>query len=163
VTSEAIARRLEAGMRELISTIQTLGADRLHQLPGEGEWSSMQTLAHVAEMAPFWAERLRDVALGHVSDRAFGRTPEEWAQRSAAVEEHGADALDAMLQRLEASTTRAVEAVRAIPDSAWNLSASIDDGPRLTLTEWADQRLLGHVQIHLRQATDAAEHAVHVD
>ena len=143
-------------MDRLIESVATLGSDRLYELPGEGEWSAMQTLAHVAEFVPFWAARALEFANGRLGDRPFDRTPDEWSSRSAAVAQHGSDALTTMLARLQSSRDEAVATLRAIPDAAWTRLATDDNGEQHELAAWIARRLLGHVESHVRQAVVAA-------
>jgi hypothetical protein len=153
-TSDEVVARLTRGVEDLIAAAEMVGAD-LYQAPGKGEWSAMQNLAHVAELVPFWAQRARDVALGRVE--RFGRTPEEWDQRAEAVAAHGNDDLPIMLSSLRAALADGVAALREIPDDAWSCSAELEaGGQRLTVAELVDWRLNGHVEAHVRQATEAA-------
>jgi DinB superfamily len=155
--SDEVAARLTHGVEDLIARAEAVGVD-LYHVPAEGEWSAMQNLAHVAELVPFWSRRARDVALGRAE--RFGRTPEEWDQRAEAVASHGRDALPAMLSSLRAALRDGVAALREIPDDAWSRSAELEaGGQRLTVAELVELRLTGHVEAHLRQATDAARSA----
>lgn len=110
-------------MAKLIATVEHLDEETVHQMPGEGEWSAMETLAHVAELVPFWAQRARQVAEGTLGERPYERTPDEYALRNAAVADHGGDRLSAMLAWLHASASEAAEILRAIPDEGWAQSA----------------------------------------
>src|SRR5258708_13154398 len=55
VTAEERIQRLERSVNQLISEIERLPADVLYRPPSEGEWPVMSTLAHLAELRPYWA------------------------------------------------------------------------------------------------------------
>jgi hypothetical protein len=150
------AQRLEAATADLLDASAAF-APRLHDAPTEGEWSAMQNLAHVAEFVPFWSQRVRDFALGSLGERMFGRTPEEWDQRSDAVEQHAADALASAQQRVRDGAALAARALREVPDAAWDRTVQLEDGGQFfTLQQVVEQRVIGHLRSHIRQASDAA-------
>ena len=154
---EAAAQRLEAATARLIATVEGLDEATLHRMPGEGEWSAIETLAHVAEMALFWAQRAQQVASGAFANQGYDRTDDESAQRTAAVADHGQDSLAAMVAWLRSSATQAAQILRAIPDEGWTQSAFW--GPqreRQTVSQLVEQRILNHVEAHIQQASDAA-------
>jgi hypothetical protein len=155
--SNEVAARLTHAVEVLIAAAEAVGAD-LYRAPDEGEWSAMENLAHVVELVPFWTQRARDVALGRVE--RFGRTPEEWDQRAEAVAAHAKDDLPSMLSSLRSALTIGIDALREIPDDAWSRAAELEaGGQRLTVAELVELRLTGHVEAHVRQATDAARSA----
>jgi hypothetical protein len=94
-------------MAQLITTVECLDEATVHQLPGEGEWSAMETLTHVAELRPFWAHRARQVAGGTLGDRPHDRSPDEYALRNAAVADHGGDSPQGMVGWLRSSANEA--------------------------------------------------------
>jgi uncharacterized damage-inducible protein DinB len=144
-------------MAKLIATVETLDETTVHQTPGEGEWSAIETLAHVAESVPFWAQRARQIANGTLGDQPFERTPEESAQRTAAIAEHGRDSLAAMVRRLQSSATDSAAILREIPDQSWGKTAHYEPGStNQTVSEIVTQRIVRHVQAHTRQAAQAA-------
>jgi len=159
-TADSVTQRLERAVHDLISAVESLDTE-LFATPSDGEWSAMQNLAHVAELVPFWSQRARDVALGRVE--RFGRTPQEWDQRAEAVAAHGNDDLPTMLSSLRSALTTGVGALREIPDEAWSRSAELEaGGQRLTIAELVELRLTGHVEAHVRQASEAARQATAV-
>src|SRR5579859_5417480 len=122
-TAEATAQRVEAEMAKLIATVEHLDEATVHQMPGEGEWSAMETLAHVAELVPFWAQRARQIADGTFGNQPYQRTAAENAQRSAAISAHGRDSLPEMVNRLRSSAGDAAATLRAIPEDRWAQTA----------------------------------------
>ena len=138
-------------MAKLRARVENLDEGTVHQLPGEGEWSAIETLAHVAELVPFWAQRARQIAHGTLGDRPYERTPEEYARRNAAVAEHGRDSLPAMVRRLQSSAADAAAILREIPDQGWTQSAHYEPGSASqTVSEIVAQRIIEHVQAHTR-------------
>jgi uncharacterized damage-inducible protein DinB len=158
---EEAAQRLEALMAKLIATIEGLDEATVHHLPGEGEWSAIETLAHVAELVPFWAHRARQVAEGTLGDRPYGRNPDEYALRNAAVADHGSDSLPTIIAWLRSGGQEAAAILRAIPDRGWARSALYESEQpvRHTVSDLVEQRILSHVQAHTEQAARAARQA----
>jgi DinB superfamily len=148
--------RLSRAVDELITSARA-AATSLYQTPGEGEWSAMQNLAHVAEFVPFWAVRARDFAIGRLGEQPFGRTPEEWDQRAAAVTEHANASLESMIDQVKEGLATAVAALRDIPEDGWIRTGVLEpDAPRQSVAELVELRVLGHVESHVRQAAEAA-------
>jgi uncharacterized damage-inducible protein DinB len=144
-------------MAKLIATVENLDEVTVQQLPGEGEWSAIETLAHVAESVPFWAQRAGQIADGTLGDRPYERSPEESSQRNAAIAEHGRDGLAVMVRRLQSSATDATAILRQIPDQGWGKTAHYEPGSESqTVSEIVTQRIVRHVQAHTRQAAQAA-------
>jgi len=144
-------------MAKLIATVENLDEVTVQQLPGEGEWSAIETLAHVAELVPFWAQRAGQIADGTLGDRPYERSPEESSQRNAAIAEHGRDGLAVMVRRLQSSATDATPILRQIPDQGWGKTAHYEPGSESqTVSEIVTQRIVRHVQAHTRQAAQAA-------
>jgi uncharacterized damage-inducible protein DinB len=157
---EATAQRLEAAMGRLIATVDGLDEATLHRMPGEGEWSAIETLAHVAEMVPFWAHRARQVASGEFADRAYGRSPEEYELRNAAIADHGHDSLAAMVAWLQSSAKQAADTLRGISDEGWMQSALYgSEQVRHTVSQLVEERIIDHVEAHIHQAAEAAQQA----
>jgi hypothetical protein len=86
VSHEDRIARLERGIKGLIARLEGLPDQALYQAPAAGEWPVMSTLAHVAEMLPYWAHQCERVA--RTPGAAFGRTHDD-PGRLAAIAEHG--------------------------------------------------------------------------
>jgi len=154
--AETAIDRLSRAVDALIASARAAGDD-VYQIPGEGEWSAMQNLAHVAEFVPFWAVRARDFAIGRLGEQPFGRTPEEWDQRAVAVSEHANANLESMIDKVKGGLATAVEALRDIPEDGWNRTGVLEPNAlRQSVGELVELRLLGHVESHVRQAAEAA-------
>src|SRR5690349_18002928 len=82
-----------------------------------GEWSVMSTLAHLAELLPYWAHEAAHVAT--VPAAPFGRTHED-PRRLGAIEQHGRDALEAIVPSIRASLADCVSTLRTIPEEGWS-------------------------------------------
>lgn len=68
-----------------------MDSDLLYQSPAPGEWTLMESLAHIVEFMPYWADEI--VKLVAHPGQNFGRTKEDEA-RIRAIKEHDADSLD---------------------------------------------------------------------
>ncbi len=75
VSAEERIQRLERSVNQLILEIERLPADVLYRAPSEGEWPVMSTLAHLAELMPYWAHQATGIAAR--PDEPFGRTHDD--------------------------------------------------------------------------------------
>lgn len=148
-TGEERARRLETVVEGLLERLEGLDGDAVYQEPGEGEWSVMKALAHVAEILPYWAGQARDVAEGDAK-QPFGRTHED-PDRIAAVEEHARDPLDEVLPRLRSGLAEAAATLRAIPADGWTRTGRHARRGEMTVAQIVDLFLIEHVDEHAKQ------------
>src|SRR5438270_7957963 len=96
--------RSYAEITELINgPFSALAADKLYISPTEGEWSLMQTLAHIVEIMPYWAGEIEKL-VAHPG-QSFGRTKEH-VGRNQAIEQHGHDQLAQIKKMLPGSYSR---------------------------------------------------------
>ena len=62
-----------------------------------------------------------------------------------------------MIDSVKAGLATAVEALREIPEDGWSRTGVLEpDAPRQSVAELIEQRVLGHVESHVRQAAEAA-------
>jgi hypothetical protein len=114
----------------------------------------MSTLAHVVELMPYWSRQALDVSRRPQNNQPFGRTQED-PGRIGAIEQHGNDSLDTMLQRLEAATTEAIQLLQQIPADGWTKTARHANRGEMSVEQIVEQFLTSHVEDHLEQARAA--------
>jgi hypothetical protein len=119
VTPEERIQRLERSVNELIGDIERLPAEVLYRAPSPGEWPVMSTLAHLAELLPYWAHQADGIA--SQPGKPFGRTHDD-PDRIGALEQHGHDSLDVAVNRIRASLAECVSVLRALPAEAWTMA-----------------------------------------
>src|SRR5262249_45806082 len=88
VTGSEFGAILERTVHDLLGEIEALPADVLYREPVPGEWPVMSTLAHLAELLPYWAHEAADLARSPGKD--FGRTHDD-PRRLGAIAQHGHD------------------------------------------------------------------------
>src|SRR2546430_1494191 len=93
-------QRLEVSVQQLLEHVHGLPADVLYGAPGPGEWPVMSTLAHLAELLPYWAHQAERVA--STPGTTVGRSHDD-PERVGAVKQHGQDSLEAIVPRIRAS------------------------------------------------------------
>jgi uncharacterized damage-inducible protein DinB len=141
-------QRLEHSVNGLLDQIERLPADVLYRAPQAGEWPIMSTLAHLAELLPYWAHQAEGIARN--PGQPFGRTHED-PDRVGAVEQHGHDSLDAMVPRLRASLDECVAALRALPEEAWSAAGQHPTRGSMTVEQLVDAFLVRHAEEHASQ------------
>src|SRR5712691_13508479 len=108
VTTDERIQRIESSVQQLISLIEGLPAEVLYREPQPGEWPVMSTLAHLQELLPYWAHQAEGVV--ERPEQPFGRTHSD-PVRIGAVEAHGHDSLDAMVNLLRDSLDECISAL----------------------------------------------------
>ena len=148
MSAEERIQRLERSVNQLISEIERLPADVLYRPPSEGEWPVMSTLAHLAELLPYWAHQAAGIAAR--PGEPFGRTHDD-PDRIGAVQEHGQDSLDTAVNRIRASLEECVSLLRALPAEAWSLSGQHAIRGPMTIEQLVDAFLVNHAEEHAVQ------------
>src|ERR671927_69932 len=116
VTPEERIQRLQTSVQRLIGDVERLPAEVLYREPSAGEWPVMSTLAHVAEILPYWAHQSEQIA-SHPG-APFGRTHTD-PDRIAAVERHSHDSLKIATAAIRSGLDECLRTLRALPNDAW--------------------------------------------
>jgi uncharacterized damage-inducible protein DinB len=148
VTREESIRRLEQSVNRLLEDIQRLPGDVLYRAPEPGEWPVMSTLAHLAEMLPYWAHQAEVIARD--PGKPFGRRHDD-PDRVDAVEQHGRDSLDAIVPRIRVSLDECVRALRALPSEAWAAAGLHPTRGSMTVEQLVESFLVKHADEHASQ------------
>jgi uncharacterized damage-inducible protein DinB len=152
VNLEDRIERIERGVAALLSRLEGVPADALYQAPAVGEWPVMSTLAHVAEMLPYWAHQAEGIA--RVPGQPFGRLHDD-PGRLGAIEQHGQDAAEVVRDGLQASLAEAVQTLRELPAAALTLSGQHPRRGSMQVDELIDAFMVEHIEEHVQQI-DAA-------
>ena len=148
VTPEERIQRLQASVQRLLADVERLPAEVLYREPAAGEWPVMSTLAHVAEILPYWAHQAEHIA--RHPGAPFGRTHED-PDRIAAIEQHSHDGLEAIAARIRHGLDESVRTLRSLPDEAWASAGQHPTRGSMTAEEVIDRFLLNHVEEHTAQ------------
>src|SRR5579864_1951038 len=95
MTPEERISQVERTVQQLLDEVERLPRDVLYREPEAGEWPVMSTLAHLAELLPYWAHEAADLAASP-GKSDVGRTHED-PRRLGAIEQHGHDSLAALM------------------------------------------------------------------
>ena len=148
VTPEERIQRLQTSVQRLIGDVERLPAEVLYREPSAGEWPVMSTLAHVAEILPYWAHQAESIARN--PGAAFGRALED-PGRIGAIEQHSQDSLEAIVARIRAGLDESVSTLRSLPADAWTKAGQHPRRGSMTAEEVIDTFLLNHVEEHATQ------------
>lgn len=144
---EQIAR-LEHSVQELLGEVERLPSEVLYREPQPGEWPVMSTLAHLAELLPYWAGVAAQVAA--TPGQPLGRTHDD-PGRLGAISEHGHDSLDTIVPRIRASLAECVATLRAIPPDAWSRTGQHPRRGTMSVADVVDDFLVKHAEEHAAQ------------
>lgn len=151
-----ICRRVRLAYEELTGLLdgQLAGLDEatLYQVPAENEWTLMQSLAHLVELMPYWADEI--AKLVEQPGQNFGRTMEHEGRLSA-IREHGTDKLAQIKAALPGSYTRLEEVLRNLSDSQLELTAHHSKFKERTLEWFVAEFVTNHLDNHLKQLKTA--------
>ena len=148
MTAEERIQRVERSVNQLLVEIERLPANVLYRPPSEGEWPVMSTLAHLAELLPYWAHQASGIAAR--PGEPFGRTLDD-PDRVGAVSEHGQDSLDTAVGRVRASLEECIRVLRALPAEAWSRSGQHAIRGPMTIEQLVDAFLVNHAEEHAVQ------------
>ena len=148
VTPEERIQRLQGSVQRLLADIEQLPAEVLYREPAAGQWPVMSTLAHVAEILPYWAHQAEKIA--RQPGAPFGRTHAD-ADRIAAIEQHSHDSLETIVARIRGALEESVRTLRSLPDDAWARAGQHPTRGSMTAEEVIDRFLLNHVEEHTAQ------------
>jgi hypothetical protein len=121
----------------------------------------MSTLAHVADLMPYWAHQAE--AIAQAPGRRFGRQHDD-PQRIGAVADHGQDSLNSMVPRLRGGVEECVKTLRALPAEAWTRAGQHPSRGSMTAEQVITVFVADHIDEHLvqirttLQALSAAPH-----
>lgn len=141
-------QRLETNALRLLRDVEQLPADVLYREPGPGEWPVMSTLAHVAELLPFWAHQAEGIAREPGS--SFGRSHDD-PRRVGPIEQHGHDALDAIVPSIRLGLDQCLATLRSIPAEAWSKTGQHATRGEMSVADIVDRFLVSHVEEHQAQ------------
>jgi hypothetical protein len=149
---EAFRRRVESSRRELAGLPRSGWGDLGPPDPETGErWDRGHVLGHLAEMLPFWTGQVRAVLTGAT---ALGRGDEGWARRREGID-GGRDAgVEELVQRVDQGLSGLLGLLAELRDEDLGRAVVYRDGGRsreVTLRTAIEERLVGHVEAHLRQ------------
>lgn len=146
---EEEAARLEAAVNAFITRALEVPAHLRTVPPSQGEWTVTELAAHSAEIYPYWAKQI--ASLRGNPGVPFGRTADD-PDRARFVEEHQADSLDSLAERIRAGAAEAASALRAYSDEEWARVTGLH-ARRGTMDMDAISQLFltGHGEEHLKQ------------
>ncbi len=120
----------------------------------EGEWTLMESLAHVIEFMPYWGDEI--VKLVAKPGQNFGRTKEDEA-RIHAIEEHKYDALEGAHDALMRSYTYLDEVLGTLKDSDLELKGHHSKFGEQTLAWFIKDFVTDHLINHIEQLNKCLE------
>jgi uncharacterized damage-inducible protein DinB len=149
---EEIRRSVQSSYDELnrfiADQLTTLDPARLYQRPAKDEWSIMQSLAHIVEFMPYWANEIEKLVAE--PGQNFGRTMQH-AGRLQAISEHGSDNLEQIRAALPGSYARLNAVLSSLQDSALTLTGHHPVFGDQTLEWFTEHFVTRHLVGHLEQ------------
>ena len=145
---QSVANSYTELMHLIVTRLAHLDASKLYEIPEPGEWSIMESLAHISEFMPYWADEIDKLVEN--PGQKFGRTKED-PDRIHAIEEHKEDALDAAQASLASSYTRLDQELSTLKDSDLTLKGVHPKFGEQTLAWFIQDFVTGHLTNHLEQ------------
>lgn len=148
VTVEDTISRVQQTVEGLLSEVERLPDDVLYREPAAGEWPVMSTLAHLAELLPYWANEAADLARS--PGRSVGRTHDD-PRRIGAIEQHGHDSLAATVPRIRAGLAECISILRTIPADGWQAVGKHPRRGAVTAEQLVEAFVCNHAAEHAAQ------------
>jgi len=149
---EAIRRSVQSSYNELnhfiAEELVTLDPVKLYQRPAENEWTIMESLAHIVEFMPYWADEIEKLVAA--PGQNFGRTMQH-AGRLQAISEHGSDNLEQIRAALPGNYTRLEQVLSTLKDDDLALTGHHSRFGDQTLEWYIEDFVTHHLSSHLEQ------------
>lgn len=144
-----------AELNELLDgPVAALYATKLYQEPTENEWTIMESLAHIVEFMPYWADEVTKLVAR--PGQNFGRT-QQHEGRLAALREHGHDTLIQARAALPASYTHLDEVLSRLHDSDLELTGQHSRYGERTLAWFIEEFITKHLHDHVVQMRECLD------
>ena len=138
-----------AELNELLEgPLATRYATKLYQTPTEHEWTIMESLAHLVEFMPYWADEVAQLVAQ--PGQNFGRTMQHEG-RLAALREHGHDTLAQARAALPGSYAHLDEVLSNLRDSDLQLTGRHVKFGEHTLEWFIGEFVTEHLHNHVMQ------------
>ena len=116
-----------SGRDSVLSAVEGVSEAEAHQIPEPGEWTVVQSLAHITELQSFWVTKA--VLITQVDDPQITRTAVENDVRLAAVTDRSQDGLASLIRQMNFANNQVVDVVAAIDPAAstrqhWTVQAT---------------------------------------
>ncbi len=155
---QAIRQSVTSSYTELNRLI----AERLMRLPTqklyatlvEGEWTIMESVAHIIEFMPYWGDEIAKLVA--LPGQNFGRTKEDEA-RIRAIEQHKLDSLETARGALARSYTYLDEVLGTLKDNDLELKGHHSKFGEQTLAWFIKDFVTDHLTNHLEQLSRVLE------
>ena len=107
---------LRSGRDSVLSAVEGVSEAEAHQIPEPGEWTVVQSLAHITELQSFWVTKA--VLITQVDDPQITRTAVENDVRLAAVTDRSQDGLASLIRQMNFANNQVVDVGAAIDPAA---------------------------------------------
>ena len=155
---QAIRQSVTSSYDELYQLIEgqllRLPTQKLYETTIEGEWTLMESLAHIIEFMPYWGDEI--VKLVAKPGQNFGRTHKDEA-RIQAIEDHKQDKLDEAQGALERSYHYLDTALSTLKDSDLELTGRHSKFGEQTLAWFIKDFVTDHLTNHIAQMNRSLE------
>ncbi len=140
-----------SGRDSVLSAVEGVSEAEAHQIPEPGEWTVVQSLAHITELQSFWVTKA--VLITQVDDPQITRTAVENDVRLAAVTDRSQDGLASLIRQMNFANNQVVDVVAAIDPPALDRPGHREDD-RMTSAE-VIRYTARHVRTHADQIIES--------
>jgi len=116
-----------SGRDSVLSAVEGVSEAEAHQIPEPGEWTVVQSLAHITELQYFWVTKA--VLITQVDDPQITRTAVENDVRLEAVTDRSQDGLASLIRQMNFANNQVVDVVAAIDPAALDRPGHREDNP----------------------------------
>jgi uncharacterized damage-inducible protein DinB len=147
----AQALRLERVATQLNALLsQPQVANHVQTHPGDGEWSVMQVLGHLAEMIPYWLDHCHRLVAASGEPLQFGRNLEA-TERLVGVERGATGDLVEMLSLVDHEIQVAVQTIREMSPADRARQGIHSRYGAINVAQVIERFIVAHAEEHLAQ------------
>jgi hypothetical protein len=119
----------------------------------EASWGPRETLAHVAEMLPFWLGEIERILAGRAEPVPFGRVADN-ELRIGVIERDRSLPLRELFARIEADAGRLARRLRALSPAEAERTGAHPTRGVLTVSQSAERFVAAHLEEHVVQLAE---------
>jgi DinB family protein len=148
VSAQEQIGRVETTVQQLVGEIEKLPSEVLYREPEPGEWPVMSTLAHLAELLPYWAHEAAELAAS--PGKHFGRSLDD-PRRVGPIEQHRRDSIEAIVPRIREGLAECVQTLRAIRPEDWQVVGQHATRGPMSVEQVVESFVCKHASEHASQ------------
>jgi hypothetical protein len=150
MSAEGQAQRLEAARSEAAAIVRRPDVAQRLRAAGPEEWSALQILGHMAELATYWPAEIGALAQTTGATAGFGRSPDA-PERLAAVQHGAVTDPEVLLSELDTAVASAASRIRAMTPEQRERVGRHQRLGEMSVAQALNKLVVSHFEEHVTQ------------